>query len=155
MAMSKTASKGTAKATEGEAAPAKPAKAKAAPKAAAAKADVDDAAPAKAKAPAKKAPAKAVASKGAKDETKAAAGKKPNALQIPLTPSAELAAIVGEDMLPRGEVVSKVWDYIRKHDLQKPADRRVIVADASLKKVFGKDEVTMFEMNKYLAQHLK
>jgi chromatin remodeling complex protein RSC6 len=83
------------------------------------------------------------------------ATKKPNALQKPLTPSAELAAIVGAGMLSRGEVVSKVWDYIRKHNLQKPTDKRVIVADANLKKIFGRDEVTMFEMNKYLAQHLK
>ncbi len=83
------------------------------------------------------------------------AGKKLDGLQKPLTPSPELAAIVGADMLPRGQVVSKVWDYIRKHDLQKPTDKRVILADDKLKKVFGKDEVTMFEMNKYLAQHLK
>ncbi len=83
------------------------------------------------------------------------AAKKPNALQKPLTPSADLAAIVGAGMLSRGEVVSKVWDYIRKHNLQKATDKRVIVADAHLKKIFGKDEVTMFEMNKYLAQHLK
>lgn len=84
-----------------------------------------------------------------------ASGKKMDALQKPLTPSPELAVIVGSDMLPRGQVVSKVWDYIRKHDLQKPTDKRVIVADANLKKIFGRDEVTMFEMNKYLAQHLK
>jgi upstream activation factor subunit UAF30 len=83
------------------------------------------------------------------------AGKKMDALQKPLTPSPELAVIVGADMLPRGQVVSKVWDYIRTHNLQKPTDRRVIVADANLKKIFGKDECTMFEMNKYLAQHLK
>lgn len=83
------------------------------------------------------------------------AGKKMDALQKPLTPSPELAVIVGKDMLPRGQVVSKVWDYIRKHNLQKPTDKRVIVADENLKKVFGRDECTMFEMNKYLAQHLK
>ena len=83
------------------------------------------------------------------------AGKKMDALQKPLTPSPELAVIVGADMLPRGQVVSKVWDYIRKHNLQKPTDKRVIVADDNLRKVFGRDECTMFEMNKYLAQHLK
>ncbi|WP_310496567.1 SWIB/MDM2 domain-containing protein [Sandarakinorhabdus sp.] len=83
------------------------------------------------------------------------AGKKMDALQKPLTPSAELAAIVGAAPLARGQVVSKVWDYIRTHNLQKPTDKRVIVADAKLKLVFGRDECTMFEMNKYLAQHLK
>lgn len=83
------------------------------------------------------------------------AGAKPNALQTPLTPSPELAAIVGEGKLARGQVVSKVWDYIRAHNLQNPKDKREILADAKLAKVFGKDKATMFEMNKYLAQHLK
>jgi chromatin remodeling complex protein RSC6 len=92
--------------------------------------------------------------KGAKVE-KPKAGGKPNALQQPLQPSAELAAIVGEGTMPRGEVVSKVWDYIKAHKLQSPDDGRVIVADDKLRKVFGKDQATMFEMNKMLAQHLK
>lgn len=83
------------------------------------------------------------------------AGKKMDALQKPLTPSPELAVIVGKDMLPRGQVVSKVWEYIKKHDLQKPTDKRQIVADENLKKVFGVDECSMFEMNKHLARHLK
>lgn len=83
------------------------------------------------------------------------APKKVDALQKPLQPSPELAEIVGKDVLPRGQVVSKVWEYIRKHNLQNPADKREILADAKLKKVFGRDKCTMFEMNKYLAQHLK
>ncbi|MGY2051600.1 SWIB/MDM2 domain-containing protein [Methylobacterium sp. JK268] len=82
-------------------------------------------------------------------------GDKPNALQKPLQPSAELGAIVGTKPIPRGEVVSKVWEYIRKHSLQNPENKREILADDKLKKVFGKDKATMFEMNKYLAQHLK
>ena len=82
-------------------------------------------------------------------------GRNTSALMKPLTPQGPLAVVVGSDPLPRGQVVAKVWDYIRKHDLQKPTDRRVIVADENLKKIFGKDEATMFEMNKYLAQHLK
>ncbi|AWB19573.1 MULTISPECIES: SWIB/MDM2 domain-containing protein [Methylobacterium] len=82
-------------------------------------------------------------------------GDKPNALQKPLQPTPELAAIVGDSPIPRGEVVSKVWDYIRKHSLQNPENKREILADDKLKKVFGKDKATMFEMNKYLAQHLK
>ena len=96
-------------------------------------------------------PAKAAAPKA----TKAAAGAKPNALQQPLKPSADLGAIVGTNPLPRGEVVSKVWEYIKKHNLQNPENKREIVADDKLKKVFGKDKCSMFEMNKHLAAHLK
>jgi upstream activation factor subunit UAF30 len=80
---------------------------------------------------------------------------KANGLQQPLRPSQELAEVVGADPLSRGEVVSKVWGYIRSHNLQNPENRREILADDKLGKVFGKDKVTMFEMNKYLAQHLK
>ena len=86
---------------------------------------------------------------------KASKASKPNALQQPLQPSEELAAVVGEGKLARGEVVSKVWEYIKSNKLQNPDDGREIVADDKLKKVFGKDKVTMFEMNKHLAQHLK
>jgi upstream activation factor subunit UAF30 len=82
-------------------------------------------------------------------------GGEPNALQKPLRPSAELAAVVGQDPLPRTEVVAKVWEYIKAHNLQNPENRREILADDKLRKVFGKDRVTMFEMNKYLAQHLR
>ena len=90
--------------------------------------------------------------KAAKDDT---GGKRPNALQRPLRPSAELAAVVGPEPLPRGEVVSKVWEYIKKNDLQNPEDRREILADDKLEPVFGAKKVTMFEMNKHLARHLK
>jgi upstream activation factor subunit UAF30 len=95
-----------------------------------------------------------------KPRTKAASAttgaKRTNpALQKPLQPSKELAAVVGSDPLPRGEMVSRVWDYIKKQNLQNPENRREILADDKLKPIFGKDKVTMFEMNKYLAQHLK
>ena len=81
--------------------------------------------------------------------------KKPNALQQPLQPSAELAAVVGSGKLARGEVVSKIWEYIKKNNLQNPANKREILADAKHKPVFdGRDAVSMFEMNKYLAKHL-
>ena len=84
------------------------------------------------------------------------AEKKVNpALQKPLQPSKELAAIVGSAPLPRGQVVSKVWDYIKKENLQNPKNKREIMADAKLEPIFGKKSVTMFEMNNYLAQHLK
>ena len=96
----------------------------------------------------------------AKEKQKKAApkgdGGKANVLQKPLQPSEELAAVVGGPApLPRSEAVSKVWDYIKAHNLQNPEDRREILADDKLRKVFGKDKVTMFEMNKHLAQHLK
>jgi len=99
-------------------------------------------------------PKKAAASKKTVVE-KPKAGNKPNALQQPLTPSAELAAVIGKEPMARGEVVSKVWEYIKAHKLQNPDDGREILADEKLEKVFGKKKVTMFEMNKFLAQHLK
>ncbi|TCI00162.1 hypothetical protein EJV46_05785 [Roseococcus sp. SYP-B2431] len=108
-------------------------------------------------APAKKAaaPAKKTApAKGGKAD-KAAPSGKPNALQQPLTPSAELGAVVGSEKIARGEVVSKMWTYIKSNNLQNPENKREILADDKLKKVFGKDKVTMFEMNKYIAAHLK
>ncbi|HEY8564416.1 MAG TPA: SWIB/MDM2 domain-containing protein [Beijerinckiaceae bacterium] len=98
---------------------------------------------------------KTAAKKATKPATKPPASGKPNALQQPLKPSKELAAIVGADPLPRGEVVSKIWAYIKSNKLQNPSNGREILADDKLKPVFGKDKVTMFEMNKYLAQHLK
>ena len=92
--------------------------------------------------------------KGAKIDAPKA-GAKPNALQQPLQPSDELAAIVGSGTMPRGEVVSKVWEYIKKNKLQAPDDGRMIVPDEALKKVLTKPKVSMFEMNKLLSQHLK
>jgi upstream activation factor subunit UAF30 len=80
--------------------------------------------------------------------------KKPNALQKPLQPSKALAAVVGPEPLPRAEVVSRVWDYIKKNNLQNPENKREILADDKLAPVFGKKKVTMFEMNKHLPQHL-
>ncbi len=95
-----------------------------------------------------------------KSTTKAAAKSgtgtgKPNALQQPLQPSKELAAVVGSAPLARGEVVSKMWDYIKKNNLQNPENKREILADDKLEPIFGKKKVTMFEMNKHLAAHLK
>ena len=79
-----------------------------------------------------------------------------NALQRPLTPSAELSAITGSGQIARSEVVSKMWDYIKKNKLQNPQNKREILADAKLKPIFGgKDKVSMFEMNKHLSNHLK
>ena len=98
---------------------------------------------------------KAAGSKAAKPAA-AKAPRKPNpALMKPLTPSAELAAVVGSAPIPRPEVVSKVWEYIKKNNLQNPKNKREILADPKLEKVFGKKSVTMFEMNKHLAANLK
>jgi chromatin remodeling complex protein RSC6 len=102
-----------------------------------------------AKPAAKAAPAKAAA------PAKKAAAPKANALLKPLTPSAELADLVGAAPLPRTAAVSKLWEHIKKNNLQDPKDKRQILADAKLKKIFGTDKVSMFEMNKHLAAHLK
>lgn len=69
--------------------------------------------------------------------------------------SSDLEAIVGKGPMPRSEVVKKVWDYIKKHDLQNPKNKRNIMADDKLRKIFGKNEVTMFEMTKLVSGHLK
>jgi len=86
----------------------------------------------------------------------AKAPRKPNpALMKSLQPSNELAAVVGSSPLARAEVVSRVWEYIKEHKLQNPQNKREILADDTLQAVFGgKSMVSMFEMNKHLAQHL-
>jgi len=82
--------------------------------------------------------------------------RKPNAAFMkPLTPSPELGAVVGSEPLPRSEVVSKLWVYIKANNLQNPSNKREIIADDKLEPVFGKKRVTMFEMNKLIAGHLK
>jgi chromatin remodeling complex protein RSC6 len=93
---------------------------------------------------------------GAKKDAGTKTARKPNAAFMkPLQPSKELGAVVGSSPLPRSEVVSKMWDYIRKNNLQNPQNKREIMADDKLQAVFGKKNVSMFEMNKYIAQHLK
>ena len=79
-----------------------------------------------------------------------------SALSKPLNLSPELEAVIGAGPLPRTEVVKKLWEYIKKNNLQNPANKRNILADEKLKAVFGgKDEVTMFEMTKLVSAHLK
>jgi upstream activation factor subunit UAF30 len=78
------------------------------------------------------------------------------ALLKPLDLSEDLEAVVGKGPMPRSQVVKKLWEYIKKHDLQNPKNKRNILADDKLKTVFGgKDEVTMFEMTKLVSKHLK
>jgi len=71
-----------------------------------------------------------------------------------LTPSAELAEVIGSTPVPRTEAVKLIWDYIKTHNLQNPKNKRNILADAKLSKVFGKNEVTMFELTSILGKHL-
>ena len=95
----------------------------------------------------------AAAEKKVKATGKRAGGAR-GGITAPVTPSPELAEIVGEKDLPRSEVVSKMWDYIKKNDLQDAKDRRQINGDDKLSKIFGKKSVSMFEMNKHLSRHL-
>ncbi len=106
---------------------------------------------AKKKAPAKKAAAKKPAAK------KAPAKKRtPNAAFMKaLTPSAALGAVVGSAPLPRTEIVSKLWTYIKKNGLQDKVNKRMINADAKLKDIFGKAQVSMFEMAGLIGKHVK
>jgi chromatin remodeling complex protein RSC6 len=79
---------------------------------------------------------------------------KTTAFMKALKPSIELAAVVGPEPLPRTEVTKRLWDYIKAHNLQNPANKRNILCDAKLKAVMGKDEVTMFEMTGLVGKHL-
>jgi chromatin remodeling complex protein RSC6 len=148
-----TAKKAAAKKAPAKKAPAKKVAAKkpAAKKAAPAKKAPAKKVVAKKAAPAKKAPAKAPAAK------KAPAKKRtPNAAFMkPLTPSAALAAVVGAAPLPRTEIVSKLWTYIKKNKLQDAANKRMVNADDKLKAVFGKAQVSMFEMAGLIGKHVK
>lgn len=109
--------------------------------------------PAAKKPAAKKPAAKKAAPKAAKPKVK----RKPNAAFMkPMTPSAALAAVVGSGSLPRTEVTSKIWAYIKKLNLQDKLNRRMINADAKLQAIFGgKKQVSMFEMTKLVSNHLK
>ena len=78
------------------------------------------------------------------------------ALLKPMNLSPQLEAVIGKGPMSRGEVVKQIWVYIKKHNLQNPANKRNILADEKLKALFGgKGEVTMFEMTKLVSAHLK
>ena len=107
---------------------------------------------------AKKAPAKKAAAKKAAPKKKTSGAKrKPNAAFMKaMTPSASLAAVIGDKPMPRTEVTKKIWDYIKKNKLQDSVNKRNINADDKLKAVFnGKKQVSMFEMTKLVNAHLK
>ena len=103
--------------------------------------------------------AKTPAKTPAKAAPKAAAPKstapKTGGIHKPVMPSADLGAIVGSGAMPRSEIVSKMWEYIKKNNLQDSKDKRQINADAKLEKIFGKKSVSMFEMNKHISSHVK
>lgn len=109
--------------------------------------------PAAKKSTARKTVKRAAPKKAAKSKSK----RKPNAAFMkPMTPSSTLAAVVGNSPMPRTEVTSKLWGYIKKNNLQDKTNRRMINADDKLKDVFGgKKQVSMFEMTKLVAKHLK
>ena len=109
--------------------------------------------PAAKKAPAKKPMKKAAAKKPAAKKAK----RKPNAAFMkPMNVSSTLAAVIGSNPMPRTEVTSKLWGYIKKNNLQDKTNRRMINADDKLKDVFGgKKQVSMFEMTKLVSKHLK
>jgi len=93
----------------------------------------------------------------AKKTVKKKTARKPNAAFMkPVTPSATLAAVVGEKPMPRTEVTKKLWAYIKKNGLQDKKNKRMINADGPLKAVFGgKASVNMFAMTKLVSKHLK
>ena len=101
---------------------------------------------------AKKSTKRAPAKKAAKKRT----ARKPNAAFMrPLTPSGPLAAVIGSAPMPRTEVTSKIWQYIKKNRLQDSVNRRMINADEKLRPLFGKAQASMFELTKYVSKHLK
>jgi chromatin remodeling complex protein RSC6 len=107
----------------------------------------------KAAAPAKKPASKKAAPKKA---TKPQVKRTPSAgFMKAMTPSAMLAAVVGAMPLPRTEVVKKVWEYIKHNKLQDAINKRMINADEKLREIFGKAQVSMFEMTKIINKHLK
>ena len=116
--------------------------------------------PAKKAAP-KKAVKKAAPKKAAKKPApkkaapKKKSARKPNAAFMKaLTPSSTLAGVIGSSPVPRTEAVKKIWDHIKKNNLQDSANRRMINADEKLRPLFGKDQISMFDLAKILSKHL-
>ena len=104
----------------------------------------------------KAAPKKAAPKKAAKKAGPKKSARKPNAaFMAPLTPSNNLAEVIGSKPMPRTEIVKKVWDYIKKNNLQDKNNRRMINADGKLKPIFGKDQISMFELAKIVNKNVK
>jgi upstream activation factor subunit UAF30 len=104
----------------------------------------------------KKAPKKVAKKAAPKKAAKKKSARKPNAaFMAPLTLSDALAKVVGNKPMPRTEIVKKIWVYIKKNGLQDSKNRRMINADANLKPIFVKDQISMFEMAGALNKHVK
>lgn len=111
----------------------------------------------------KAAPEKAAKAPAAPKSATKTASKEPKkkaapnaAFMAPLTPSDALAAVIGNKPLPRTEIIKEIWVYIKAHNLQDTANKRMINADAKLKVLFdGKDQVSMFDLAKIVSQHVK
>jgi chromatin remodeling complex protein RSC6 len=110
---------------------------------------------AKKAAPKKKVAAKKVAKKKAAAPKKKSARKPNAAFMAPLTASPALVEVIGAKPLPRTEIVKKIWEYIKKNNLQDKKNRRMINADSKLKPLFGKDQISMFELAKVVNKHVK
>ena len=101
-------------------------------------------------------PAKKTVKKAAKKKVVKKKRKANPALMKPVTPSAQLAAVVGPKPAPRGQMTKRLWDYIKKNKLQDKVKKTMIHADDNLKAVFGgKKLVSMFEMTKLVSKHIK
>ncbi|WP_408594574.1 DNA topoisomerase III [Limnohabitans sp.] len=107
------------------------------------------------KAAGKKAPAKTTKGAKAAKADKVAKPKAPRKVTAGFLPSTALAAVIGTDAVARTEVIKKLWDYIKANGMQDATNKRAINADAKLKAVFGKDQVTMFELAGIVGKHLR
>jgi upstream activation factor subunit UAF30 len=98
----------------------------------------------------------ATAKKAAPKKAAKKSARKPNAaFMAPLTPGEKLAAVIGDKPAPRTEIVKKIWDYIKKNNLQDKKNKRMINADAKLKPLFNKDQVSMFDLAKIVNDNIK
>lgn len=98
----------------------------------------------------------ATAKKAAPKKAAKKSARKPNAaFMAPLTPSDKLAAVIGDKPAPRTEIVKKMWDYIKKNNLQDSKNKRMINADDKLKPIFGKSQVSMFDLAKIVNENIR
>jgi len=105
---------------------------------------------------AKKVAPKKAAKKAAPKKAAKKAKRTPNAaFMAPVTPSASLAAVIGNKPVPRTVIVKKIWDYIKKNGLQDKNNKRMLNADEKLKPVFGKAQISMFDLAGIIGKHVK
>jgi len=103
----------------------------------------------------KKKAAKKSTAKPAKKAAKKSKRKPNAAFMVPLAPSSTLAEVVGSKPLPRTDIIKKIWDYIKKNNLQDKKNRRMINADSKLRPLFGKDQISMFDLAKVVSKNVK